>query len=125
MCNSRVVINWSSSACHRCTLRSLLSPQLLAAALLLLAITGCASRAPIATPDDVVRRTGVPPRPADAEGTALPPGVTLADGLTQDEAVAVALWDNPDFLMQLANLGFARADLVDAGLLQNPVLSLL
>ncbi len=99
--------------------------RLLAAALLLLATTGCASRAPIATPDDVVRRTGAPPRPAEAEGTVLPPGVNLADGLTQDEAVAIALWNNPDFQVQLANLGFARADLVDAGLLQNPVLSLL
>jgi cobalt-zinc-cadmium efflux system outer membrane protein len=51
--------------------------------------------------------------------------VNLTDGLTQDEAVAIALWNNPDFQVQLANLGFARADLVEAGLLQNPVLSLL
>jgi cobalt-zinc-cadmium efflux system outer membrane protein len=47
------------------------------------------------------------------------------DGLTPDEAVAMALWNNPDFQLQLANLGFARADLVEAGMLQNPVLSLL
>jgi cobalt-zinc-cadmium efflux system outer membrane protein len=51
--------------------------------------------------------------------------VNVVDGLTQDEAVAIALWNNPDFQVQLANLGFARADLVEAGLLQNPVLSLL
>ena len=80
---------------------------------------------PIATPDAVVQRAGSPARPADAQGTAIPPGVTFDDGLTQDEAVAVALWNNPDFQVQLANLGFARADLVEAGLLQNPVLSLL
>ena len=55
----------------------------------------------------------------------LPPNVNISDGLTQDEAVAIALWNNPDFQVQLANLGFARADLVEAGLLQNPVLSLL
>lgn len=67
----------------------------------------------------------MPARPADAQGTTIPPGVTLTDGLTQDEAVAVALWNNPDFHVQLANLGFARADLVDAGMLQNPVLALL
>ena len=64
-------------------------------------------------------------RPADATGTALPPDVNLGDGLTQEEAVAIALWNNPEFQALLANLGFARADLVEAGLLQNPVLSLL
>ncbi len=103
------VINRSSSKCHRYLLGRLFPLRLLAAALLFSAITGCASRAPIATPDDIVRRTGVPPRPADAEGTVLPPGVNIADGLTQDEAVAIALWNNPDFQVQRANLGFARA----------------
>jgi cobalt-zinc-cadmium efflux system outer membrane protein len=98
---------------------------LLTASLLLLAATGCAPKVEIATPDDIVRRTGVPARPVDAKGTVLPPNVNIADGLTQDEAVAIALWNNPDFQVQLANLGFARADLVEAGLLQNPVLSLL
>jgi outer membrane protein, heavy metal efflux system len=91
----------------------------------LIAGAGCAAQMPMATPSSVVQRTGVPARPAEAQGTALPPGVALDDGLTQDEAVAIALWNNPDFQVQLANLGFARADLVEAGLLQNPVLSLL
>ena len=95
--------------------------------LLLVALTtaGCASHATVATPADVVRRTGVPARPPDATGTVIPPGVAIDDGLTPDEAVAIALWNNPDFQVQLANLGFARADLVEAGLLQNPVLALL
>jgi cobalt-zinc-cadmium efflux system outer membrane protein len=96
-----------------------------AAVVLAIAAAGCASHTPFATPTQVVQRTGVPARPADAKGTAIPPGVVLDDGLTQEEAVAVALWNNPEFQVQLANLGFARADLVDAGLLQNPVLSLL
>lgn len=66
------------------------------------------------------------PERADAgTGTAIPPGITLEDGLTQDEAVAVALWNNPDFRLQLTDLGFARADLLEAGLLRNPVLSIL
>ena len=51
--------------------------------------------------------------------------MNIVDGLTQEEAVAIALWNNPDFQVQLSNLGFARADLIDAGLLQNPVFSLL
>ena len=44
--------------------------------------------------------------------------MTLEDGLTEDEAVAVALWNNPDFRVQLTDLGFARADLLEAGLLR-------
>ena len=51
------------------------------------------------------------------------PGVD--DGLNQTEAVAIALWNNADFQASLTDLGFARADLVEAGLLRNPVLSLL
>jgi len=62
--------------------------------------------------------------PAPAEWTA-PPGVTLDDGLTMDEAAAAALWNNPDFQVALASLGLARADLVEAGLIRNPILSLL
>jgi cobalt-zinc-cadmium efflux system outer membrane protein len=86
---------------------------------------GCATHATVATPADVVKPTGLPARPSAAQGTAIPPGVHVDDGLTPDEAVAMALWNNPDFQLQLANLGFARADLVEAGMLQNPVLSLL
>jgi len=56
---------------------------------------------------------------------ALPPDVNLTDGLTQEEAVAVALWTSPSFLATLTDLGIARADLAAAGLLRNPVLSLL
>jgi outer membrane protein, heavy metal efflux system len=93
-------------------------------ALLIIGAGGCAS-GHVATPAEVIARTGIPPRPADAQGVALPPGITTDDGLTQEEAVAIALWNNADFQAQLANLGFARADLLDAGLLQNPVLSLL
>jgi cobalt-zinc-cadmium efflux system outer membrane protein len=55
----------------------------------------------------------------------LPPDVNLTDGLTQEEAVAVALWNSPSFLATLSDLGLARADLAAAGLLRNPVLSLL
>lgn len=56
---------------------------------------------------------------------ALPPDVNLDDGITQEEAVAVALWNNPSFQATLADLGVARADLAEAGLLRNPILSLL
>jgi cobalt-zinc-cadmium efflux system outer membrane protein len=93
------------------------------ALLLSLMAAGCASRAEIVP--NLVQRTGLPERPAVAQGTAIPPDVVLDDGVTQDEAVAIALWNNPDFQVQLAEMGFARADLLEAGLLLNPVLSLL
>jgi cobalt-zinc-cadmium efflux system outer membrane protein len=60
------------------------------------------------------------------EGTApLPPDASIDDGLTSQEAVAIALWNSPSFQATLADLGIARADLVEAGLLRNPVFSLL
>ncbi|MCA8990240.1 MAG: hypothetical protein KDA78_21510, partial [Planctomycetaceae bacterium] len=56
---------------------------------------------------------------------SFPPCVVLEDGLTEEEAIAMALWNNRDFLSTLANLGIARGDLVQAGLLTNPQLNLL
>lgn len=88
----------------------------------------CASaRPPVASPvtDRILSATGAAVRihaPAVAE---LPPTVDPQDGLSSDEAVATALWNNAAFQVTLSQLGFARADLVDAGMLTNPVLSLL
>jgi cobalt-zinc-cadmium efflux system outer membrane protein len=56
---------------------------------------------------------------------AMPPEVAVDDGLSAEEAVAIALWNNPSFQLVLADLGFARADLIEARQLRNPVLSLL
>lgn len=50
----------------------------------------------------------------------LPPGAALEDGLTEDEAVSIALWNNPAFQELLVDLGLARGDLIQAGLLPNP-----
>ena len=55
----------------------------------------------------------------------MPPDVTFDDGLTAEEAVAIALWNSPSFEATLADLGVARADLVEAGLLRNPIFSFL
>jgi outer membrane protein, heavy metal efflux system len=55
----------------------------------------------------------------------MPPGVVIDDGLSPDEAVSIALWNNPAFQVVLADLGFARADLIEARQIRNPVLSLL
>lgn len=53
-----------------------------------------------------------------------PEGISFDDGLSEDEAVAVALWNNAQFQADLAALGFARADLIEANMLANPVFSL-
>ena len=63
--------------------------------------------------------------PLPAKEWTMPPGASIDDGLTVEEAVATALWNNARFQAALAALGIARADLVEAGLLKNPVLSLL
>src|SRR5712692_10040857 len=54
-------------------------------------------------------------QPPGAARVTLPDGVSLADGLSEDAAVAVALWNNATFHADLAALGIARADLVEAG----------
>lgn len=54
-----------------------------------------------------------------------PAGVEIADGLSADEAVAIALWNNALFQENLTRLGLARADLAQAGLLSNPTFSIL
>jgi cobalt-zinc-cadmium efflux system outer membrane protein len=56
---------------------------------------------------------------------SLPEGVSLDDGLSEGEAVAVALWNNAQFQADLEALGFARADLIEANMPPNPVFSLL
>ena len=57
-------------------------------------------------PDDASRR--------------FPPNLDLTDGLTEDEAVSLALWNNAALQATLADLGLAQADLREAGLLVNP-----
>lgn len=54
----------------------------------------------------------------------LPPGSSLA-ALTEDDAVAIALWNNARFQSDLAALNLSRADLIDAGMIRNPLLTLL
>lgn len=61
-----------------------------------------------------------PPTQAPPSPVTLPPGASFEDGITDDEAVAVALWNNAAFQELLVDLGLARGDLIQAGLLPNP-----
>jgi cobalt-zinc-cadmium efflux system outer membrane protein len=96
---------------------------------LILLIAGCASnssndRSYIS--DGIKERTNYELGPVTEPGRLqLPPGVSIEDGLTQDEAVAIALWNNAQFQVDLAALGFARADLIEAKMLANPTFSIL
>jgi cobalt-zinc-cadmium efflux system outer membrane protein len=67
---------------------------------------------------------GLPPV-SDQEGFQMLKDVSLDDGLSEDEAIAIALWNNAQFQADLAQLGLAKADLQEAGMIKNPALSLL
>jgi hypothetical protein len=80
-------------------------------AILAMTSTGCATMNGAATPADVdaaVRARTAAGLRGDAE-TPLAPGVNLDDGVTQEEAVEVALWNSPSFQATLPDLGIARA----------------
>lgn len=99
-------------------------PSLVAASL---AAGGCAPAVRNAGRADVERavaaRTGLSMPPDDTG--RVPPSVNLDDGLTSAEAAAIALWNSPAFDVELAQLGIARADLAQAGMVRNPILTLL
>ncbi|MDB5233647.1 MAG: hypothetical protein JWR44_640 [Hymenobacter sp.] len=92
-----------------------------------LLITGCVSTRSTYTRDHVARQLKArggyelgAPRSAKATAPALP---SLQDGLSEEETVQLALTRNPAFQADLSTLALAQADLQDAGLLANPVLS--
>ncbi len=92
-------------------------------------MAGCTLRAPsyrAHVDQEIQQRTGHGLSPETIEpGSQTPAGVSLSDGLTEEEAVGIALWNNPAFQADMAQLGLSRAELVQSGLLRNPVMSLL
>ncbi|MCA9697612.1 MAG: TolC family protein, partial [Myxococcales bacterium] len=96
--------------------------------LALLLTVGCAHELPHDDfHDELEARTGAradqPRSPGDA--AELPEGVSLADGLDRDEAVAVALANNPSLRAALTGLDVADAELAAARRPSNPNLRLL
>ncbi|MSU48704.1 MAG: TolC family protein [Opitutus sp.] len=96
-----------------------------------LAISGCATprseHVERATLGAGLQQRGLGAVRSDGADTKaqLPPGVSIAAGLDESAAVAIALWNNAAFQENLAKLGFARGDLAQAGMLANPTLSVL
>jgi len=67
---------------------------------------------------DLASRVGAEIGPGcGVQGAQLPPMVSLEDGVTEDEAVAAALWNNAAYNELLSQLGISRAQLFDAGLI--------
>jgi cobalt-zinc-cadmium efflux system outer membrane protein len=93
--------------------------------LIFLGIAGCASVPADGGRGDVLRLTAehgrAPPHIADANSFT---SQALSAPLTADTAVQLALINNPNLRKQTAALGFAAADLYDAGRLANPTFSL-
>ena len=58
-------------------------------------------------------------------GPSLPPKVSSDTALSEDDAISIALWNSAAFEVELAQLGYVRGDLEEAGALPNPTLSLL
>ena len=100
-----------------------------AAVLAVALLTGCASTNPQPVVDrvdaDVARRTGRRifwNQDGDAdEAVRRAVKEMLADGVTEDEAVQIALINNRSLQATYEELGVAQAEVVQAGLLKNPV----
>ncbi|MCB9753017.1 MAG: TolC family protein [Myxococcales bacterium] len=75
--------------------------------------------------DELTQRTGHGIRTAEdaSREPSLPPGVALADGLDEDEAVALALWSSPAFRADVTRLRAASADYDAAVRVENPSIS--
>lgn len=93
-----------------------------------LLLAGCATVEPRADYGRVMERvreaTGVGEvyRPGEEERIAAQVDELFVDGLTVDEAVTIALLNNPSLQSWLFDVGIARADVVQAGLFSNPSL---
>ncbi|MDB5119612.1 MAG: hypothetical protein JWN56_830 [Sphingobacteriales bacterium] len=60
---------------------------------------------------------------ASKPGTSLlPPSVQLNNGIAEDEAVSLALYNNPQYQSDLATIAISQADVTDAGVVSNPLL---
>ncbi|MAZ27350.1 MAG: hypothetical protein CL868_09770 [Cytophagaceae bacterium] len=64
-------------------------------------------------------------REGDNTNLQIPSTVNLEDGLAEDEAISMALYNNAQFQADLIGLSLANADLVTAGQLPNPLLSII
>ena len=90
---------------------------------LLLLFFGCTKPSADYSPtiDSIARTTGFQSGLKDAPYLAkIPDGISLQDGVTVDEAIALALWNNAAFQETLSELGLSQAAVIQANMLTNP-----
>jgi cobalt-zinc-cadmium efflux system outer membrane protein len=95
--------------------------------LFLLLICGCAPKSKFNrsyVSENLRNRSGQALNPDEkAQQFKVPENVNLNDGLTEPEAIALALYNNAQYQADLAQIYIAEADLIDAGQLPNPILA--
>lgn len=94
------------------------------AGLMALTSAGWADRAWDDVQRETERRTGATPRQKGTPDTDALVTQLLADGVTEEEAVQVALLNNAELQVAFDELGIARADVIEAGLYSDPELDL-
>lgn len=98
--------------------------RLVTSVLCLLLVAGCAAPTPhlrCQVSGDIYTRTGYDLGPGSAVcEQVFDDWVIWEDGLTEEEAVVVGLWNNPAYQELLADLDISLADIVQAAQLQNP-----
>jgi cobalt-zinc-cadmium efflux system outer membrane protein len=73
--------------------------------------------------DSLQKATGFTLQKEIKPGNAvLPPNVIATDGLTEEEAVSIALWNNAQLQADLATIAISQADVIEAGIVSNPLL---
>ncbi len=92
---------------------------------LLILLTGCTLNIPESNYKQVStgleNNVGVSlPPESDEKKSHLPQDISLEDGLSEKEAVAIALWNNAQFIADLGQLGIARGEVLQAGQIKNP-----
>ncbi len=94
---------------------------------LFLLSTGCASSKWTRSflNQEIEKASGHQVRDSLPQASPLPPHVAGVKDLTEDQVVAIALWNSPRFHAELERLGFARADLDEAGAIANIAFSFL
>jgi len=73
--------------------------------------------------DSLQKVTGFTLKDSSKPGVVtLPPNANAADGITEEEAVSIALWNNAQLQADLAAISVSQADIIEAGIVSNPLL---
>lgn len=72
--------------------------------------------------ESLQKETGFTLGPPSNRDRVIPPGTNAEDGIDENEAVSIALWNNPQMQADLATIAISQADVVDAGIVSNPLL---